>query len=132
MKRVSVYVEGLTHGDLPIPTASRLGPWLVTGGIRGIDRYTQQLPEDPAKQADLMYDNLKAVLAAGGAIPDGVLKLTVWIRSAELRPIVNPGWLRLFPHADSRPARHVLIYELPGRMAIQCEALALCLEETPA
>ncbi len=129
MKRTSVQVEGLTHGDLPIPTASRVGPWLATGGIRGVDRRTHQLPEDPARQAELMYDNLAAVLEAGGASPQTVLKVTVWIKSAEMRPFVNPGWLRLFPDPASRPARHVLIYDLPGRMAIQCEALAICPEE---
>ena len=131
MKRVSIQLTGLSHGDLPIPTASRVGPFLATGGIRGVDRATHKLPEDPLEQANLMYDNLAAVLSAGGATPDTVLKVTIWIRSADLRPIVNPGWLRLFPDADSRPARHVLVYELPGSMAIQCEALAVC-EQHPA
>jgi len=128
VKRQSIQVDGLAHGDLPIPTASRVGPWLATGGIRGVDRRTHQIPEDPALQADLMYENLAAVLEAGGANPQTVLKVTVWIKSAELRPIVNPGWLRLFPDPASRPARHVLIHDLPGRMAIQCEALAICVE----
>jgi len=129
VKRSSIYVEGLTHGDLPIPTASRVGPWLATGGIRGVDRRTHELPADPARQAELMYENLAAVLEAGGTSPERVLKLTVWIKTPELRPIVNPGWLRLFPDPGSRPARHVLIYDLPGQTAIQCEALALCAEE---
>jgi 2-iminobutanoate/2-iminopropanoate deaminase len=129
MRRTSILVEGLSHGDLPIPTASRVGPWLATGGIRGIDRRTQQLPEDPALQAALMYENLAVVLEAGGSSLETVLKVTVWIKSPDLRPIVNPGWLRLFPDPASRPARHVLIHDLPGRMAIQCEALAVCAEE---
>jgi 2-iminobutanoate/2-iminopropanoate deaminase len=125
MSRVSIDVEGLSHGELPIPSASRIGPFVATGGVRGVDRATHQTPEDPAAQAELMYDNLVAILAAAGATPDQVLKLTVWIADASLRPIVNPGWLRLFPDPASRPARHILIYDLPGKMAIQCEALAV-------
>jgi 2-iminobutanoate/2-iminopropanoate deaminase len=126
MKRVSIFVEGLDHGTLPIPTASRIGPFLATGGIRGVDRQTHLLPEDPALQADLMFKNLDAVLAAGGASLEHVLKLTIWIRESALRPIVNAGWLERFPDPGSRPARHILICDLPGGMAIQCEALAVC------
>jgi 2-iminobutanoate/2-iminopropanoate deaminase len=128
MKRRSIHVEGLGHGDLPIPTASRLGPFLATSGIRGVDRATHALPDDPQAQANLMFDNLAAVLVAGGATPDDVLKLTIWIKNSTLRPIVNAGWIKLFPDANSRPARHVLIYGLPGTMVIQCEALAVCHE----
>jgi 2-iminobutanoate/2-iminopropanoate deaminase len=125
MTRVSIHVEGLNHGELPIPAASRIGPFVATGGVRGVDRKTHQLPEDPAIEAELMYDNLVAILAAAGATPAQILKLTIWIADGSLRPIVNPGWLRLFPDPGSRPARHVLIYDLPGKMKIQCEALAV-------
>ncbi|HWK35448.1 RidA family protein [Sphingomonas sp.] len=125
MTRISIDVDGLTHGALPIPTASRIGPFLATGGIRGVDPATHALPDDPQAQADLMFDNLRLVLEAAGAAPGDVLKLTVWLCDGSLRPIVNPGWLRLFPDPASRPARHVLIQALPGAMAIQCEALAV-------
>jgi enamine deaminase RidA (YjgF/YER057c/UK114 family) len=128
MKRRSIDVPGLTHGELPIPVASRLGPFLATGGIRGVDRHTHQLPTDPAAQANLMFDNLAAVLEAGGATPECVLKLTIWIKDPSLRAIVGPPWLKYFPDPASRPARHILIHDLPGSMAIQCEALAICLE----
>lgn len=125
MTRISIDVDGLAHSGLPIPTASRIGPFVATGGIRGVDRATRALPTDPQAQADLMFDNLRLVLEAAGAGPGDVLKLTIWLRDGSLRPIVNPGWLGLFPDPASRPARHVLIHELPGGMAIQCEALAV-------
>ena len=126
MNRVSIDVPELAHGELPIPTASRIGCFVQTGGIRGVDRNTGHVPDDAAIQADLMFDNLMAVLAAAGATPDDVLKVTVWLKRTDLRPVVNRGWLKWFPNPASRPARHVLIYELPGNMAIQCEALAIC------
>ena len=67
MNRLSIEVDGLSHGDLPIPVASRIGPFLVTGGVRGVNRLTHELPEDASEQADLMFANLVAVLEAGGA-----------------------------------------------------------------
>lgn len=126
MKRISIDVAGLGHGDLPIPTASRIGPFIATGGIRGIDPVTHELPIDPQKQADNLFDNLAKILAAAGTSCDQVLKLTVWIREPALRPMVNAGWLKYFPDPASRPARHILVYELPGKMLFQCEALAVC------
>ncbi len=108
MKRVSINVTGLDHGDLPIPAASRIGPFLATGGIRGVDRGTRKLPTDPATQADLMFENLLLVLAAGGSGAEHVLKITIWVKDAALRPIVNKGWLKWFPDPASRPARHIL------------------------
>jgi enamine deaminase RidA (YjgF/YER057c/UK114 family) len=126
MKRISITVEGLSHGELPIPTASRIGPFIATGGIRGVDRNSHELPADPALQAGNMFDNLAAVLEGAGAGCDRVLKLTIWIKDPALRPLVNAGWLKHFPDADSRPARHILTYDLPGKMLFQCEALAVC------
>jgi 2-iminobutanoate/2-iminopropanoate deaminase len=86
------------------------------------------MPEDPSAQAELMFENLGVVLNKGGATPECVLKLTIWIKNQTLRPIVNSGWLKYFPDPASRPARHVLIYDLPGKLVIQCEAMAICPE----
>jgi 2-iminobutanoate/2-iminopropanoate deaminase len=126
MNRVSIMVEGLDHGTLPIPTASRLGPFLATGGIRGVERRKHELSADPAVQIECMFENLDAVLRAGGASLDRVLKITIWVKDSALRPVVDSAWVKYFPDPASRPARHLLIYDLPGRMAIQCEALAVC------
>jgi len=123
--RQSIDVEGLTHGDLPIPSASRVGPFVATGGVRGVSIETGAMPDDPQAQADLMFDNLETILKAAGASVDNVLKVTIWLRDGSLRPIVQSGWMKLFPDPASRPARHTLIYDLPGGMAIQCDALAV-------
>ncbi|HEX3809852.1 MAG TPA: RidA family protein [Rhizomicrobium sp.] len=125
MTRKSIHVEGLGHGDLPIPSASRIGPFVATGGIRGVDRKTNTLPADEKQQAELMFDNLVAVLEAAGARAEDVLKVTIWVADAASRPAINPPWLRLFPDPQSRPVRHILIYALSGNMKFQCEALAV-------
>lgn len=128
MNRRSIDVDGLGHANLPIPNASRVGPFIATGGIRGVDRTNRIMPDDPQAQADLMFDNLEAVMTAAGASMGDILKLTIWLRHDRFRPIVNAGWLRHFPDAASRPARHILIYDLPGEMVVQCEALAIASE----
>ncbi len=123
--RRSVEVDGLSHGALPIPVASRIGQVIATGGIRGVDPATGIMPEDVGQQAMLMFDNLRRAVEAAGASADSILKVTIWIATADARTALNPPWLALFPDPASRPARHILSYDLPGGMLVQCDALAV-------
>lgn len=123
--RRSIEAEGLTHGDLPIPSASRIGRFLATGGIRGVDPQTGTMPETAEEQAINMFGNLRRIVEAGGGTVADILKLTVWISSPSVRAAINGPWLELFPDPDSRPSRHILVYDLPGGMLVQCEALAV-------
>lgn len=122
--RQSIEVPGLSHGDLPIPSASRVGQLIATGGVRGVDPANGQMPPDLETQTRLMFENLRRVVEAGGASCDSILKLTIWIAVPEARAAINVAWLRMFPDAHARPARHILNYALPGGMLVQCEALA--------
>lgn len=124
-RRRSIHVDGLAHGALPIPTASRVGGVVATGGVRGVDRATGRTPDTVEAQADQMFDNLReTVQAAGGRVED-IVKVTVWLTDPAARSAVNAPWERLFPDPDARPARHILIHPLPGAMLVQCEALAV-------
>ncbi|MEA3181164.1 MAG: 2-iminobutanoate/2-iminopropanoate deaminase [Gammaproteobacteria bacterium] len=125
IERRSIHVEGLGHGDLPIPAAARVGPLVATGGVRGVDRMTGKMPTDLAEQVRLMFENLLVILQAAGATRDGILKLTIWIRNNDARAAINREWLAMFPDEHSRPARHIMLYELGGGMLVQCEALAV-------
>lgn len=124
-KRRSFEVEGLGHAN-PIPAASRIGNIVATGGISGTDVKTGKVPEDSAAQCANMFANLRAILAAAGATPEDVIRLTVWIKRPEIRAEVNKEWLVMFPDPHSRPARHTMFYEqFLGAVVVQCEAWAV-------
>jgi 2-iminobutanoate/2-iminopropanoate deaminase len=127
--RRSIEVEGLSHGHLPIPVASRVGAFVATGGIGGLNPQTNHLPEDLQGQVRLMFTNLRSIVTAAGASCETILKLTVWVRTADARPLINAEWIKMFPDPGSRPARHILNYDLPGGMLVQCEALAIASQE---
>jgi len=131
LKRVSITPSGLEHGANPIPAASRRGPMLATGGVRGVDRRTGGMPDAVEEQVALMFTNLGDILAAGGAGWDDIVKMTFWVAAPEARPAINAAWLERFPDADSRPARHLLNYDLAHGMLVQCDALAFVTSETP-
>lgn len=123
--RRSVHVAGLSHGSLPIPVASRVGNVIATGGIRGVDPATGEMPAPVEAQAKLMFSNLRRTVEAAGATVENILKVTVWIATPEARAAINQPWIELFPDPESRPARHILMHDLPGGMLVQCEALAI-------
>lgn len=124
MPRESVNIEGFSHGGLPIPAASRVGPLIVTGGIHGLDP-TGSEPGDAATQTARMFDNLRRILEAAGATFADVVRMTMFVKSPDVRKALNPEWIEAFPDENSRPARHTLANEhLPGPMLIQCDAIA--------
>lgn len=125
MARTSITIQGFSHGNQPIPAASRVGPLIMTGGVHGIDPSTGKLAEKLEDQVRLMFENLGRILQeAGGSFAD-VAKVTVFVKDPNARLLVNEHWIRVFPDANSRPARHTLQYEhLPAGMFVQCDATA--------
>lgn len=124
-KRKSFEVEGLGHAN-PIPAVSRIGNLVSTGGVSGTDTRTGKMPEDAEEQCANMFANLRKILAAAGATPEDVIRVTVWIKRPEIRAEVNKHWVVMFPDPDSRPARHTMFYDQFTRpMVVQCEAWAV-------
>ncbi|MBV8842796.1 MAG: RidA family protein [Bryobacterales bacterium] len=128
LKRRSIEIPGLEHTH-PIPNASRVGPLLVTGGIYGKDPATGQLAPDAAGQCKLMFENIRRVLEAGGATPEHVVKVNVWMKNKDDRVHLNPEWLAMFPNPHSRPARHTFLdADQPYGALVSCEVIAVIAE----
>ena len=124
-KRSSIEVPGLEHTH-PIPNASRVGPLLMTGGIYGKDPSTGKLAPDAAGQCKLMFDNIRRVLEAGGATPEDVIKVNVWMKNKDDRVHLNPEWTAMFPDPRSRPSRHTFLdTDQPYGALVSCEVIAV-------
>lgn len=125
-RRQSIEIEGYSHGPNPIPAASKIGNMVVTGGIHGMDPSTGKTPTDLAGQCVNVFANLRRILAAAGASPDDIIKMTFWIRDAGAREAINKEWVAMFPDPHSRPARHTLVYDkLSPAYQLQCDAIAV-------
>jgi len=124
-KRRSIDVAGAKHVN-PIPSASRRGPFVVSGAISGADPETGKVSADLDEQCRLMFENVGRVMAAAGGSPDDIVKMTVWITDRSLRPILNTHWIAMFPDPHSRPARHTVASgDFTPPMQIQCDLLAV-------
>ena len=67
MTAESIHVEGLSHGHMPIPTGSRVGPLLVSGGISGIDPVSGEMPTAGVDQVLGLFQNVRRFMDAAGA-----------------------------------------------------------------
>jgi len=124
-KRRSISVAGASHVN-PIPSASRRGPFVVSGAISGTDPQIGKVPDDLDAQCRVMFDNVRRVIEAAGGTPDDIVKMTVWITDRALRPILNKHWVEMFPDPNSRPARHTLTSaDFTPPMQIQCDLMAV-------
>ena len=125
MRRRSIEIPGFRH-EHPIPAASRIGPFVVSGGISGMDPVTGRLPDGIEEQCALVFAHMKEIIEAASGTTDDILKVTVWLKDGEHRKFVNQQWLRMFPDAEARPARQTFVgQELAGTMLIQCEFWAV-------
>lgn len=120
----SIDVPGASH-KAPIPAAARVGNVLCTSAVSGKDPVSGELPADIETQARNTFANLKAVLAAGGASLDDVVKFSVTINDNAVRDAINVQWNATFPDPHDRPARHIVVSNLQHGMHLQIEVIAV-------
>jgi 2-iminobutanoate/2-iminopropanoate deaminase len=121
----SIEVDGITHGNAPIPMGARVGNMIYSSGIMGRDPANDTLPGDAAMQAKFVFQNLRTLLCNGGATLDDVVHVKAYIQNNSLRELLNAEWLACFPDPHDRPARHTVVMDLPMGMLIQIEIVAV-------
>ena len=121
----SIEVDGITHGNAPIPMGARVGNMIYSSGIMGRDPANDTLPSDAASQAKFVFQHLRSLLRNGGASLDDVVHVKAYIQDNSVRELLNAQWLACFPDPHDRPARHTVVTDLPGGMLIQIEIVAV-------
>jgi 2-iminobutanoate/2-iminopropanoate deaminase len=98
---------------------------LYTSGQIALDPKTGELvPGDFAAQANRVFDNLAAVLHAGGSDFDRVLKATVYVTDLANFQTLNSIYAARF--GDHKPARTtVQVPALPKGSALEIDLIAL-------
>ena len=124
-KRRSIHVDGVAHGN-PIPMGSLVGNLLFSSGIAGTDPATGTIPDDIDRQCELAFANMKTLVENAGGTVDDVGAVKIYMKDRGQRETMNKSWVKSFPDAESRPARHVVENpELAGGMQIQLEITAV-------
>jgi 2-iminobutanoate/2-iminopropanoate deaminase len=88
----------------PVPQAVEADGWIFVSALFGADPRTGQIPDDPHEEAEQLFANLRAVLAAAGAELSDVVRAGIFMKHLQRdRPVFNEVWVHQF--ADHRPAR---------------------------
>jgi len=104
----------------------KVGNMVFSSGVMGQDPATHAVPAgDAARQAELMFQHVKTLVEAAGGTTDDIAHMTIFLKDNAHREHVNREWLTMFPDEHNRPARHTLLWNLPGDMLVQCEIVAV-------
>jgi 2-iminobutanoate/2-iminopropanoate deaminase len=119
--RVDGQAEPISH----YTDAVRAGDLLFVSGIVPVDAEGQVVGDDVVAQARQVFENMRSVLAAAGAGPGDVVKVTVFLTDVDDRALINPVRQEFFGAA--RPASTLVEISrlaVPGAK-VEVEAVAL-------
>jgi len=123
-RRTSVDIASFVHAN-PVPTASRIGPFLFSGVLTGRDPDTGQTPASLDEQCSNVFARVRELMAAVGGSTDDIAKMTFWLSNYRDRDALNREWVTMFPDASSRPARQAMAAQLDGGSLIHCDLVAV-------
>ncbi len=102
------------------------GGLLFVSGIVPVDGEGRLVGEgDVVAQAEAVFETMRVVLAAAGATPADVVKVTVFVTNIDDRPAINPVRQAFF--GEARPASTLVEISrlaVPGAM-LEVEAVAV-------
>jgi len=123
-KRKVIEIPGLAH-QAPIPMGARIGNIVYSSAISGIEPQTKSPPQDPDKQAEALFRNIRTFMKQAGGTPEDIIRMTVYLKEESYREAINKEWVKMFPDEHSRPARHAIKIELRGEVLFQIELVAV-------
>ena len=91
----------------PVPQAVESGGWIYVSALFGADPATHEIPSDARQEAEQLFANLAAILAAAGAALTDVVRVGIVMRALQRdRPVFNQVWAERF--GEHRPARSAI------------------------
>ena len=123
-KRKVIEIPGLAH-QAPIPMGAKIGNVVYSSAISGIEPQTKSPPQDPDKQAEALFRNIRTFMKQAGGTPEDIIRMTVYLKEESYREAINKEWVKMFPDEHSRPARHAIKIELRGEVLFQIELVAV-------
>ena len=125
-EREEYMVEGAAAPISHYTDAVRAGDLLFVSGVVPVDRDGNLVGgNDVVAQARAVFENMRAVLAAAGAGPADVVKVTVFLTDVDDRPSINSVRQEFF--GETRPASTLVEISrlaVPGAK-IEVEAVAV-------
>ena len=124
-KRQSVNGSRARHEN-PIPNASRIGNIIMSSIIGGSNPGTRDLPPTLEAQVANVFCYIRHDVEAAGGTVDDIIKVTFFVKDpAKQRAALNDEWVKMFPDANARPARHTQTLPPDSRALVQADFVAV-------
>ncbi|HPA24385.1 MAG TPA: RidA family protein [Candidatus Cloacimonas sp.] len=108
----------------PYSQAILMNNILFISGQLGIDPGTSNIPESFEEQANLVFNNIKAILDAAGMGMANIVKVSVFLKDLDEFELLNDIYTRYF--SAPYPAREVVqISRLPKNGKIEISVIAM-------
>jgi 2-iminobutanoate/2-iminopropanoate deaminase len=102
-----IHTEDAPPHTGPVPQAVEAGGWIYVSALFGADPGTHEIPTDAREEAEQLFANLTAILAAAGAGLTDVVRVGIVMRALQRdRPVFNQVWTERF--GEHRPARSAI------------------------
>ena len=102
-----IHTDGAPSHTGPVPQAVEAGGWIHVSALFGADPLHRAIPEDARAEAEQIFANLEATLAAADAALTDVVRVGIVMRDLQRdRPVFNQVWAERF--GDHRPARSAI------------------------
>jgi 2-iminobutanoate/2-iminopropanoate deaminase len=102
-----IHTEGAPSHTGPVPQAVEAGGWIYVSALFGADPATHAIPTEARDEAEQVFANLVAILAAAGADLTDVVRVGIVMRALQRdRPVFNQVWAERF--GEHRPARSAI------------------------
>ncbi|MBM2809668.1 MAG: endoribonuclease [Chloroflexi bacterium] len=102
-KREIISLPGIPH-NAPLPTGAKIGNIIVSSAISGREPGSGEFSDDPERQAEALFDNIRAFMEKAGGSPDNIISMTLYIKDQKYGEALNKAWIKMFPE-ENRPAR---------------------------
>ena len=124
MEKRCINLAGMLKAG-PYSQAVEAGGFVFISGVVPVDaRKGLCVTDDIHAATNLVFENIKRVLAAAGTSLDKVVKVTVFLRDMADFTAMNEIYQTYFP--QNEPARScVAVRELPGNFPVEIELVAL-------
>jgi enamine deaminase RidA (YjgF/YER057c/UK114 family) len=124
-KRQSVNGSRARHEN-PIPNASRVGNIVMSSVIGGSNPGTRELPSSLEQQVANVFGYIRHDIEAAGGTVDDIIKVTFYVKDPTTqRAALNDEWVKMFPDANARPARHTQTLPPDSRALVQADFVAV-------
>ena len=114
-----IRTDGAPSHSGPVPQAVEAGGWIFVSALFGADPTGHRIPDDARAEAERLFTNLDAILAAAGAALTDVVRVGIVMRDLQRdRPIFNAVWSERFgAHRPARSAIESPAFGRPGENA---------------